>query len=155
MDHTRKELSVLESCFPDRLRVRFTLTQEARQWTTTGRFLEWSAVYMRFKRERGAWMELWQAVVRPGAGGTNKLFVDSTIVRAHSHAAGGGDGDEAKGRSRGGINAFARVMHDLTEKQAHEAETKRADGLASRPASTGTVLLRPPLRQTVRLRRAT
>ena len=70
-------------------------------------FGEWSAVYMRFKRwrERGVWEQLWQAVVRPGAEGAGKLFFDSTIVRAHPHAAGGGlDVDEAKGRSRGGYS---------------------------------------------------
>ena len=57
-----------------------------------GCFGAWSAVYMRFKRwrERGVWEALWRAVVRPGAAGANKLFVDSTIVRAHPHAAGGG-----------------------------------------------------------------
>ena len=72
-----------------------------------GCFGAWSAVYMRFKRwrERGVWEDLWRAVVRPGAAGANKLFVDSTIVRAHPHAAGGGgDGAEAKGRSRGGYS---------------------------------------------------
>jgi len=70
-------------------------------------FGEWSAVYMRFKRwrERGVWEKLWLAVIRPGAEGAGKLFVDSTIVRAHPHAAGGGlDADEAKGRSRGGYS---------------------------------------------------
>ena len=96
-------------------------------------FGEWSAVYMRFKRwrERGVWQELWQAVVRPGAAGANKLFIDSTIVRAHSHAAGGGaDGDEAKGRSRGGYSTKIHLAVSdertvlsvaLSPGQAHDA----------------------------------
>lgn len=70
-------------------------------------FGAWSAVYMRFKRwrENGVWAKLWLAVVRPGAEGADKLFFDSTVVRAHPHAAGGGlDVAEAKGRSRGGYS---------------------------------------------------
>lgn len=70
-------------------------------------FGEWSAVYMRFKRwrEAGVWQALWREVVRPGAAGADKLCFDSTVVRAHPHAAGGGsDAAEAKGRSRGGYS---------------------------------------------------
>lgn len=70
-------------------------------------FGEWSAVYMRNKRwrEAGVWSKLWHELVRSGASEAEKLFFDSTVIRAHAHAAGGGsDLAEAKGRSRGGYS---------------------------------------------------
>jgi transposase len=68
-------------------------------------FGAWDAVYQRFRRwqKNGTWERLWRQLQIPGARRARRLFVDTTIVRAHQHAAGGGsNADEAKGRSRGG-----------------------------------------------------
>jgi transposase len=69
-------------------------------------FGAWDAVYQRFRRwqRNGTWAALWRALQAPAAASARRLFVDSTVVRAHQHAAGGpGDGpDRALGRSRGG-----------------------------------------------------
>ena len=50
----------------------------------------WHAVYMRFRRweARGVWQRLWQQLQAEGLAEARTLFVDSTTVRAHPHAAG-------------------------------------------------------------------
>lgn len=50
----------------------------------------WHAVYMRFRRweARGVWPRLWQHLQAEPFAGARDLFVDSTTVRAHPHAAG-------------------------------------------------------------------
>jgi len=50
----------------------------------------WIAVYMRFRRweARGVWQRLWQSLQTDHFAGARHLFIDSTIVRAHHHAAG-------------------------------------------------------------------
>ena len=50
----------------------------------------WHAVYMRFRRweERGVWKRLWQHLQGEAFAEARALFVDSTTVRAHPHAAG-------------------------------------------------------------------
>ena len=68
-------------------------------------FGAWDAVYQRFRRwqRTGAWERLWRALQQPESQQARRLFIDSTIVRAHQHSAGGGrNAAEAKGRSRGG-----------------------------------------------------
>jgi transposase len=68
-------------------------------------FGSWGSVYQRFRRwqRSGIWERLWRELQIPGTREALRLFVDSTIVRAHQHAAGGaGNASEAKGRSRGG-----------------------------------------------------
>lgn len=55
-------------------------------------FGDWNAVYQRFKRWRiaGVWDRLFEQLPTAGAPAeVRQLFVDSTIVRAHSQAAGG------------------------------------------------------------------
>lgn len=51
---------------------------------------DWHAVYMRFRRweERGVWQRLWKNLQTPSFAQARALFVDSTTVRAHHHAAG-------------------------------------------------------------------
>ncbi len=50
----------------------------------------WHAVYMRFRRweARGVWPRLWPQLQTEPCAGARELFVDSTTVRAHPHAAG-------------------------------------------------------------------
>jgi transposase len=53
-------------------------------------FGHWDAVYNRFRRweRRGVWQQLWQQLQRDEFRVAKDLFIDSTIVRAHQHAAG-------------------------------------------------------------------
>lgn len=73
----------------------------------------WHAVYMRFRRweKRGVWARLWQNLQTTRFQGARTLFVDSTVVRAHQHAAGApkNGGDQALGRSRGGLTTKIHV----------------------------------------------
>jgi len=50
----------------------------------------WHAVYMRFRRweERGVWARLWSLIQEEHFEEATELFIDSTTVRAHQHAAG-------------------------------------------------------------------
>jgi transposase len=53
-------------------------------------FGHWDAVYNRFRRweKRGVWQQLWQNLHSNEFPVAKQLFIDSTIVRAHQHAAG-------------------------------------------------------------------
>ena len=55
-----------------------------------GEFGDWNAVYQRFRRweKRDLWKRLWERIQHSGAEHLKELFIDSTIVRAHQHAAG-------------------------------------------------------------------
>jgi len=50
----------------------------------------WIAVYMRFRRweARGIWQRLWKNLQAEKFAQARELFIDSTTVRAHQHAAG-------------------------------------------------------------------
>ena len=50
----------------------------------------WHAVYMRFRRweARGVWKKLWTTLQAREFSNARHLFIDSTTVRAHQHAAG-------------------------------------------------------------------
>lgn len=50
----------------------------------------WHAVYMRFRRweERGVWQKLWKKLQSEKLSQARDLFIDSTTIRAHQHAAG-------------------------------------------------------------------
>ena len=53
-------------------------------------FGTWSAVYMRFRRweKAGVWRRLWEALSQGASPALLDLFVDSTIIPVHPHAAG-------------------------------------------------------------------
>src|SRR3954467_6009588 len=77
-----------------------------------GDFGQWSAIYKRLRR----WLDSGRPervsrlmAARPACEGTLRVMIDSTIVRAHQHAAGaskkkGGTSGNAIGRSRGGLS---------------------------------------------------
>ena len=74
------------------------------------RFGNWNSVWRRFDRwpSKGVWREVFEALQDPDL---EWLILDSTIIRAHPHAAGakkkadgtGGQDEQALGRSRGGF----------------------------------------------------
>lgn len=70
-------------------------------------FGAWDAVYQRFRRwqKAGTWQAIWRELQAPAADEAKRIFVDSTVVRAHAHAAGGPEPAEGRalGRSRGGF----------------------------------------------------
>ena len=53
-------------------------------------FGDWNAVYQRFRRweKRTLWKRLWERIHRSKNARLQTLFIDSTMVRAHQHAAG-------------------------------------------------------------------
>jgi transposase len=53
-------------------------------------FGNWDAVYNRFRRweARQLWKRLWQHMHHNGCQLAKQVFIDSTIMRAHQHAAG-------------------------------------------------------------------
>jgi len=53
-------------------------------------FGRWDAVYNRFRRweRRGVWRQLWDHVQHEAFKVAKDLLIDSTMVRAHQHAAG-------------------------------------------------------------------
>ncbi|WP_430420499.1 IS5 family transposase [Phenylobacterium sp.] len=70
-------------------------------------FGDWNTVFRRFSRwsAKGVWWRIFEAL--SDDPDFEYLIVDSTIVRAHQHAAGakkGGPEDQALGRSRGGLS---------------------------------------------------
>jgi transposase len=53
-------------------------------------FGKWDAVYNRFRRweQSGVWRKLWEALQDEQCKRAKDIFIDSTVVRAHQHAAG-------------------------------------------------------------------
>ena len=75
----------------DFLEALFHLTRTGCPWRDLPPQLGyWHAVYMRFRRweERGVWARLWKNLQGEGFAQARQLFIDSTTVRAHQHAAG-------------------------------------------------------------------
>lgn len=77
------------------------------------RFGKWDTVYHRFNQwsKKGVWKRLFEEVQDPDP---EWLFVDSTVVRAHQHAAGmntGGE-DQDLGRSVGGFGTKLHMAVD-------------------------------------------
>jgi transposase len=77
-----------------------------------GVFGRWSSVYRRFRR--WALTGRWEALRLCGAPlpEAELLLIDSTIVKAHAHAAGAlrKAGDQALGRSRGGLSTKIHAL---------------------------------------------
>lgn len=75
-------------------------------------FGAWDAVYQRFRRwqKRGTWEALWRALQEPAAAAAQRIFVDSSVVRAHQHAVGGRSDDRQLGRSRGGFGTKIHLV---------------------------------------------
>ena len=76
-------------------------------------FGAWDALYNRFRRweKAGVWESLWRALQVSKSTSAQRLFVDSTVVRAHQHAAGGRvRGARAVGRSRGGFGTKIHLV---------------------------------------------
>ncbi|WP_020476075.1 IS5 family transposase [Zavarzinella formosa] len=78
------------------------------------RFGKWDTAYHRFNQwcKKGVWQRLFEAVSRDAD--MEWLMMDSTVIRAHPHAAGmnGGADDEALGRSRGGFGTKIHLAVD-------------------------------------------
>jgi transposase len=77
------------------------------------RFGKWDTVYHRFNNwcRKGVWQRVFETVQDPDL---EWLLLDSTVVRAHPHAAGmnGGRDDQALGRSRGGFGTKIHLAVD-------------------------------------------
>jgi hypothetical protein len=78
-------------------------------------FGNWNSVIQRFRRwaKKGVWQRIFNALVEDPD--LEYLIIDSTIVRAHQHAAGAkkvGSEDEAIGRSRGGLSTKINIGVD-------------------------------------------
>lgn len=91
---------------------------------------KWSTVYRRYPRwaVAGRWEVLRQTLEEPTLG---YLLIDSTIIKAHPHAAGAskrGERPEALGRSRGGLST---KLHALVTEQGRLVRYLLTGGEAS------------------------
>ena len=100
-------------------------------------FGSWISAYRRFRRweKSGLWKRIWQQFQTRNSQPLRHLFIDSTIVKAHKHAAGalkksGGQQKQAMGRSRGGLTTKLHaacaddrtaVSLSLSAGQSHDA----------------------------------
>jgi transposase len=78
------------------------------------RFGLWNSVWRRFDRwsKKGVWKRVFETLQDPDL---EWAIIDSTVIRAHQHAAGAlkeGDADQALGRSRGGFGTKIHIMVD-------------------------------------------
>ncbi|CAK0755099.1 transposase [Gammaproteobacteria bacterium] len=88
-------------------------------------FGNWHSIYVRFSRWEvsGVWTRLVKTF--QGDADLEELFIDSTIVRAHQHAAGArkNSGDQAIGRSRGGLSTKINTCVDALGNPIHSIIT--------------------------------
>ncbi|UPJ47812.1 IS5 family transposase [Bradyrhizobium sp. 200] len=125
-------------------------------------FGEWNSVFRRFSRwsVKGVWWRIFEAM--SDDPDFEYLIVDSTIVRAHQHAAGAkkGSEDQALGRSRGGLSTKIHlavrglgcpVRFTLTAGQKGDAPQAAAliEGLAAEVVMADTAYDADHLRQAI------
>jgi putative transposase len=81
----------------------------------------WHAIYMRFRRwqERGVWQRIWKNLQAAPFAEARELFMDSTTVRAHPHAAGAP-------KKRGSNRLWDALAGDFPPKSMRRRSTKTA-----------------------------
>lgn len=95
-------------------------------------FGPWKSVYTRFRRwtREGLWDSILEGL-RERFADCEWLMIDSTVVRAHQHAARarGGQGPQALGRSKGGFSSKIHLLSDALGYPLHYIVTsgERAD----------------------------
>lgn len=102
------------------------------------RFGKWDTAYHRFNEwcKKGVWQRVLAAVQDPDL---EWLLLDSTVIRAHPHAAGmntGGD-DQALGRSRGG---FGTKLHLAVDALGNPVALHLSPGQDADVTHAGTLL---------------
>ena len=89
----------------------------------------WHTIYMRWQRwiEQGLWWDILGLLKRLKGVDLKLVYLDSTIVRAHQHAAGAAKkrGDQALGRSRGGLTT---KIHTLCASEADAVDIRITAG---------------------------
>ncbi|ATC26656.1 IS5-like element IS298 family transposase [Caulobacter vibrioides] len=125
-------------------------------------FGDWNSVFRRFSRwsAKGVWWRIFEAM--SDDPDFEYLIVDSTIVRAHQHAAGAkkGSEDQAIGRSRGGLSTKIHmavrglgcpVRFSLTAGQKGDAPQAAAliEGLPAKVVMADTAYDADHLRQAI------
>jgi transposase len=111
--------------------------------------------YNRFNRwaKEGVWVRVFETLA--ACSPASMQLIDSSIVRAHQHAAGGKGADHAIGRSRGGLSTKINARVDgrglpvrltLTASDARQARGCR---VVARPAPRQRRRRRPQLRQPI------
>ncbi|WP_323716361.1 IS5 family transposase [Paracoccus aminovorans] len=107
------------------------------------RYGPYTTAYNRYNRwaKAGVWLRVFEALA--AASPQSMQLIDSSIVRAHQHAAGGKKGgpDHAIGRSRGGLTSKIHVVVDESGLPVRLALTA---GQASDKAAASTLLEQLP-----------
>jgi transposase len=90
----------------------------------------WNSGYKRFARwqERGVWERIFAVLAEEGD--FEEVFIDSTVIRVHQHAAGAAkrEGPQAIGRSRAGLST---KIHALVEALGNLARWRLTPGQAA------------------------
>src|SRR4051794_29505180 len=87
----------------------------------------WHAVYMRYRRwtARGVWERLWKGLQVEPFAQARELFLDSTTVRAHQHAAG------APKKKRAPTKLWGGLAEDLLRRSTRPRSMKTAASRSS------------------------